>query len=391
MSQLTPHSASRRGVTLVELLVVVTIIVMLAAMAIPAMRPMSEERRIREAARAVNVYFGNARNRAVESGRAHGVMCERLARQPQACVVLRQAEVPPPYGGDALGTVAIAQDWTYVDAAGTPYWSSGCLWASGSTIVKLRIAEGSLSPGLIRYGDFIQLNHQGPWYGILPDDVNNGATDFPEVNGYINFLAGVDSVGNDGWVDNYALTLVVDSTQAYRSPYPERRFGALIWSNPIAFQILRQPVPSAVDPLQLSRGTVVDLGASGNDSTPAAFAPASAADLSAVAVLFSPDGGVDRVVVHGQQYRVTEPIYLLVGKWERVPAQPGGDAEADDGLHNWEDATNLWVAINPQTGLVTVAELHADVDDTTLNLSRPSDVSTARRFAREAQISKGGR
>jgi prepilin-type N-terminal cleavage/methylation domain-containing protein len=390
MSQLTPQRAARRGVTLIELLVVVTIIVMLAAMAIPAMRPMSEERRIREAARAINVYFGNARNRAIESGRAHGVMFERLERQPQACVVLRQAEVPPPYGGDAIGTVAIAQDWTYVDAAGTPYWSTACVWPRGSTVVKLRIWEGSLSPGLVRYGDLIQLNYQGPWYGIVRDAISPG-TNFPEVGGFINFSAGVDSTGNHEWVDNYALTLVVEWTRAYRSPFPERRFVPLNWSNALAFQILRQPVPSAVDPLQLSRGAVVDLGASGNDTSPTAFAPAGAADLSAVAVLFSPNGSVDRVVVRGQQYRVTEPIYLLVGRWERLPVQPGGAAEADDTLHNWEDATNLWVAINPQTGLVTVAELCTDVDDTTLNLSRPSSLSMARTFAREAQISKGGR
>ena len=118
--------------------------------------------------------------------------------------------------------------------------------------------------------------------------------------------------------------------------------------------------------------------------------------------LFGPGGAVDRLIVQRQQYRVTGPIYFLVGKWERLPMEPGGAALSEDGLANWEDSTNLWVALNSQSGLVTVAEqsnyfvdpadgqLKEFVDPTT-NRSKPASVPESRRYARQAQISKGGR
>ena len=105
MSDFRRRHPARRGVTLVELLVVVGIMLLLAAITIPSMQGLTEGRRVREAARAVNVYFGRARSRAIESGRPCGVMFERLERQPNACVVLRQAEVPPPYSGDTWDSV----------------------------------------------------------------------------------------------------------------------------------------------------------------------------------------------------------------------------------------------------------------------------------------------
>ena len=89
-----------RGVTLVELLVVITIMMLLAAFVLPKFQLNSKTRKIREAARMINVYFGVARNRAVETGRPCGVMFQRLANQPSGAATLFQVEVPPPYAGD---------------------------------------------------------------------------------------------------------------------------------------------------------------------------------------------------------------------------------------------------------------------------------------------------
>ena len=92
-------AARRRAMTLVELLVVVAIMLMLAAVAIPAMRPSMEGRKTREAARAINVYLSSARNRAIESGRPVGVQIERdiASNLSLAGVTLYQVEVPLPY------------------------------------------------------------------------------------------------------------------------------------------------------------------------------------------------------------------------------------------------------------------------------------------------------
>ena len=97
------HKPIRRAVTLVELLIVVSIITLLAAIALPAMQTGMESRRTREAARAVHVFFASAQVRALELGRPVGVMLERSTIDPRACTLVRQVEVPPPYAGDLDG------------------------------------------------------------------------------------------------------------------------------------------------------------------------------------------------------------------------------------------------------------------------------------------------
>ncbi len=404
--------------TLVELLVVVGVMLILATITIPAMRPLTEGRRIREAARAINVYFSRARSRAIESGRPCGVMLERLERQPDACVILRQAEVPPPYSGDVMGAVV----W--------PFWPPFPPPLDPSVRVLHIRFPSELADGLIRRGDSIQLNNQGPWYTIIDYPEPSGPDlDFPidPVTQYIQFSAGTDG-DTDGWIDSHYLTIRLDSVGVAAIPWPS--------GGPVPFQILRQPVASAGAPLQLSRGAVIDLNASGLDrQLPFQLVDPSAPDNPPVnplplpvplptgdprswpvIVMFSPNGSVDSVHYYnldydasgnviGWRWRIAhpvEPIQLMVGKWERIPHQPGMGSPTDDGLANWQDATNLWLALNPQTGLVTVAEpstYYVDPADGELkdnynsvtNLSVPATLYDSRRLARQAQISKGGR
>ena len=58
---------ARGGVTLLELLIVITVLMMLVGVALPTMRPALEGRQIREAARSVNIYFSSARSDAMIS------------------------------------------------------------------------------------------------------------------------------------------------------------------------------------------------------------------------------------------------------------------------------------------------------------------------------------
>ena len=97
---------SPSGVTLVEMLIVITIIVILTAASLKVLTP-AEDRRVREAARAVNVYISSARNRAIEIGRSCGVIFRRanFTNFPTASTVLDQCEVPPTYAGDTTGAV----------------------------------------------------------------------------------------------------------------------------------------------------------------------------------------------------------------------------------------------------------------------------------------------
>ncbi|OHB71704.1 MAG: hypothetical protein A2V70_08025 [Planctomycetes bacterium RBG_13_63_9] len=321
---------------MVELLVVISIVVLLAAIAIPALRPTLEGQRIREAARAINVYLGSARNRAVVSGRPCGVILQRFDGQPQCAMVLQQAEVPPPYSGDTLDSTAQVRVGATLQATMTP----------------------NITSTLVSAGDLVQFNRQGPFYRIEATPSQPTATQ---------------------------LELSIDVSQGQMLPWP--RDGSL--SAPVPYAIFRRPVKSAAAPLQLPTGAVVDLEASGTDDH--LFGVGTAP----VTIMFSPNGSLERVYEGGNPVvPVTEPIFLLVGRRERVTGLPLSANPSDEEKPNWADPANLWVSINPQTGLVTTTEnnpvspMLVDYTDPTTWLD--PHIRAARTFAREGQ-SMGGR
>ncbi len=61
------------------MLIVITIMLMLVTVGLTMMRPDVEGRRIREAARSLNVYLSSARNRAIETGTPCGVTFHNFA------------------------------------------------------------------------------------------------------------------------------------------------------------------------------------------------------------------------------------------------------------------------------------------------------------------------
>jgi hypothetical protein len=61
--------------------------------------------------------------------------------------------------------------------------------------------------------------------------------------------------------------------------------------------------------------------------------------------------------------KATTPIHLLVGKRELLPLPSLGpppntnpNSSSFQPYANWQDLTNFWVTINPQSGTVTVVE-----------------------------------
>jgi prepilin-type N-terminal cleavage/methylation domain-containing protein len=340
-SKITSHSplATRHfslGFTLVEMLVVITIVLLLVTAAATMMRPDVEGRRIREAARSINVYLSTARNRAMETGRPCGVIFRNFG-SPGFAMTADQCEVPPCYCGSLEQSHARL---SLVTAGGTNV-NVYFLDSSGN--------PESLSPNMVRPADIIQFNCQGPLYKISPGTV--------DANGY---FSGTSSI----------VVSPVDVSQVQKLPWPTTPDQ----SGAVSYRIYRSPVKGAAEPLQLPAASVVDLYASG---VGAAY---NGSTTASVTVLFSPNGSVAGV----SGIPVTEPIFLLVGKRGRMSNDTATYVQNnanETAFTNYQDLGNLWIVINPQTGLVTSEPVAVNSSAT----SEANAIIAARSLAKQTQ------
>jgi hypothetical protein len=297
------------------MMIVVGIMLMLVTAAATMMPSATESRRIRESARMVNVYLSTARNRAMATGRPCGVTFHCLSVGAIPCALnADQCEVPPCYCGETDASAATVQ------------WTSGTLTTA--------LVSDTLTTGMVRVNDLIQFNCQGPMYKITGPDAGSG-----------NVTGG-------------SLTLAVaDANQNTVTPWPS---GTP--SPAVPYRIFRSPTKGGTTPLQLPATTVVDLdfSSSGTKFSNPGDSPPGYQDLT---VLFSPTGAVDSVYYAANRSVVTDPIYILIGKRERVGTYttPPPPVKLETQLSNAEDLNNLWVTINAQTGMVNTEPVAADI------------------------------
>ena len=231
------------------------------------------------------------------------------------------------------------------------------------------------------------------------------------------------------WTYTYA-----DPAMAVRYMSPTGGSGNFGPTGAVTFQIRRQPVPLAANKLQLDADVAVDLGTTliNTSASDAVAVAGSGFDVSPpppgspppppgiwslasfrefpiglypsgtqppspyaqrVIVTFNPNGLVDMVYswdepafttyggasVGWQGRQVQGPIYFLIGKRallggdpEVLPLVQAGQATVQP-CFNFQDQTNLWVVINPQTGMVATAQ-NAAVDP---NYPAPLSAQTA--------------
>ncbi len=341
-----------RGVTLLELLIVMTILLMITAATIPIVVPAMQNRKMRESARLVSSYISGARSRAIETGRPVGVVFQRFNGLPFS-MNLSYVEVPPPYSGDSAGATISVSPTGMVNAI------------AGAQI------------GLIRYGDTIKLNFHGPTFVIA----SATATD-PEAG------KAVPDPATKAWRLVTATGTIANFPAAYATGTP--------------FQIFRQPVRSSVAPLQLPEGIVVDLlnsgiGLNGSFQPATPVVPSMWMTMPPVTfdpiVVFAPGGSIAYVTKRSASagsrlIRPTESMYFLLGRRELMGDVFNKDPTMDTHDENLSPGvvganaylSNYWISIGYQTGQVVTSE----------NATNVGAVNAARSIAVQAQ-SIGGR
>ena len=371
-----PHSTLRtsapRGMTLIELLIVIIILVTLVAAAIPLLTPTNDDRRLREAARGVNAYITGTALKAIDLKRPVGVALKRLSRDTgkadptqsdndnSVCIELSYVEQPTPFVGfdetsaarlclyspsepnlyGGMRPLVLIQFVTRVKDPTQPATTSG---------LPVGWDPDSVPPTTIRPGDVIEM--AGSRYQLL-SDLGDGGVD-----------AGIDSVGyyksDTGRTGQQQPTQIVarpinDTGQMINVKYDTRGFPigpdraafpnapepvGPYFTSPVPYKILRQPMPLAIDPLQLPAGTAIDLRASGVGVGvgvkeyfyvgPSVSDTRGVNNSDSIVIMFAPEGRVSRVSYNQNGLKpldkvsfdqpIVDNLYLMIGRREGCP------------------------------------------------------------------------
>lgn len=340
----------RLGVTLVELLIVMGLIVLLAGLTLPTVRSVLKDQRVTEAARVFQGLAEGARAKAVYMGRPVALILERIPTDPSATTAFNLApdntverismgEVFPPYEGDWWGTTG-----TIVAAPTPTVFQIPLAQASSLMDVTTGTPTGLVQPyDLIQFGDHAQL-----------------------------FL--ITGLARAGVAPNYNVTITFQNPPVgYYRPTNPAAYSEPQWTvsgGETRFRIFRQPTKSMVGSVGLPRGTCIDLtnsgvGANGRQFQVNARTTTLPAEFSSVSIIFNSRGTVDGAyyinlgaVVPRVEVMPVGLYHFQIGRPEQVihstllgtpAATPGA---RDDFKANLYDTSGLWVTINPYSGAV---------------------------------------
>ena len=285
----------RSGVTLIEMLVVVAIMMFMLGIAAPMFRPDQDKSVARDTAYALNSYLQEARTKAMATGRPCGVAFIPFENYPSACVIAQQVECPPLYTGET-------------------YDSSVTVSGNGNN-PTLKFTNASAE--WTKAGNMIRLGSRGVWYEMT--------------------------------------SATACKLQTGDSSRPDSEFRP--WTNgnwKTTYEIQAAPISKAknylqsigmAEPLKVVRGSAIDLfysgvGASGQMSN---------ASINPVIIMFSPTGevGLSYRIISGQNTSVpTDKIYILCGQWDRSLTA----FTPEDNLRNYQTLDSFWIVIDPATG-----------------------------------------
>jgi type II secretory pathway pseudopilin PulG len=344
---------STRAMTMIELLVVITVIMVLTAVMIPTIRYQNRNRALREAERQLNAFIGSAQARAQQLGRPVGIWIERVDDgdtmvRANHSVSVYLAEVPLPYSGflrNSFVKIGSTGVLTFHLPINTGYDTNGMPIYEEDPI----LGPTNSYNRFIKNGDSfrIQFNYRGPYY----DAVRNG--------------------------NNYQLR-----NNQRHGRLPTANLGS---STGIPYQIHRLPKKSFSPPLNLPAGTVIDLSVSGTMAGGYEFRTTNTSNRRPVIIMFNPSDGVATVWSNGIPNPPMGWIHLLVGRQNQVsPTNLWLDEETEKG--NVMDMNNRWVSIDHRTGSI-VSE---NVDSIARFIAGSSNSSASEKIAAARQLVRSG-
>jgi prepilin-type N-terminal cleavage/methylation domain-containing protein len=362
----TSRRHGKEGLTLIELLIVIAVLVLLAAIALPSLRTTLKASRQAEAARIVRGVFQSARSRAIGLGKPVVVLVDRAcsSRRDGGQVVssidksaayrLLIMDGALPYTGDSEASVGILYhtDDTLAPYAFpppmtlTPHYLGAndipnaiCFRPDecGLLVQSVRRVISGTGRASIRPGDTIRFAGSALPMTITQVGYCSGPPD-PSFD--------VPEWDADEWVKVYFRPTESSSEGVLSLP---RAFAPSAVGLPflgsgerreVSFRIERTPDPSFQSPIatvDLPSGSAIDLNYSGIGASGVQFAPLSikAADWEAtntvdfqrIAIVFGPTGSIDRVyygVDNGSgaiEFSSAPPagdLFFLVGKSDGV-------------------------------------------------------------------------
>lgn len=380
----TSLARRRRGLSLVELLVVVGIVVTLAAITLPSLRELLKDQKITQASRQVQAFFESAKAKAIANGRPVGVLLDRLSYAGpnnnqitnSTCLRLSMVEVLPPYCGDIKGATAVL-----TATGGLPGYAN---------VAFLPVTTCPSALSIISSGDLISFGDNPLAFMV---------TGQPQI---------LPHNGNP-----HVRLFLANPTDA-----KTERVWPLVSELNVPFRVFRKPSKSMSGGLDLPKGICVDLTSSGVGPFARNFSPdwivgdptwgsVAPADYKGIYIVFDANGGVERVykginvggVIAFGSEAPTSTIHLLLGKTDQVVPPTlltpfdGNVIQAgrDLATSNLMDSESMWVSINPFTGSIYSSVVTEPVLPSPASLF---DVNFRTRQAREFAIqglARGGR
>ena len=345
-----PIAGASRGVTLVELLVVITILTIIFAVMIPRLRAVNEDRNIREAARVVASAFSKASSRAVNDGLS-GLMIVPNPNFQQATFdnVGVDGFDAPLYAGTRIFQMRRLPPYIGEEETSLAFISSE---EANAPVVIDKPFEHDEDEGrlIIQRNDEISFNGSSYRYTITLVGINkeddskldltldaSGPAPLPSLGD----ARGVDSEGESG------VPFVI-----HRQP---RRLESSLVELPEGYLIdLRYSGPL------VAADANVSAGAEWNQNPPPEVVE-DGDDPAGVVVHFDAGGGVSRIISVGtdgrpQAIQPTGALNCLVTEYDPNAFGPDGNFQSlsDEPIFS---PNNKWVSVDHLTGGVHVASV----------------------------------